>query len=303
MTDSVLYCIANPTAARGKRKGQVCQILSFLEQNHIATEIRWTESPRHGVAIARELAQSGVTRIASMGGDGTAFEVINGIMGSGRSQEVTLGIVPLGTGNSFLRDFDITSWQEAAWRIVRGNTQSVDLGRVIVLDHDGVEPVYFHNMIGFGLIAHACHLRHTRYPWMGDYAYHGAFFNLLFGMKSYSMQFQVEDGEKTRVCIPLAAICNSQFTGHNMRLSPRSLAQDGKLDFLYSDPLRAWELFKLFLALPSGNHIDYPKVRFHFVQSLDIQIEEIDYFMADGEVIPGKHLQIDVLPASLSLFL
>lgn len=302
MPNSVLYCIANPAAARGKMRSRVGEVLSFFAKNNIETKICWTERPRHGIQIARELTDSGVIRIVSIGGDGTAFEVINGILQSGNHRQVSFGILPLGTGNSFLRDFSIASWEEAAARIVKGETQSADIGRVTVLDRESVEPIYFHNIVGMGLIAEACRLRHTRYPWMGIYAYHGAFFNLLFGMKTYAIRFQPINGETTSIQSPLLAICNSQYTGHNMRLSPQSNVQDGRMELLYARHLSSWELLKLFLRLPSGRHLNHPAVRMDVFQSLETQIEGIDYFMVDGEIMNGSRLQIEVLPGELPLY-
>jgi diacylglycerol kinase (ATP) len=301
MSESRLYCIANPAAARGRLRSLVSEALSYFAQNNVETSLLWTEYPRHGVKIAQELADAGVTRIVSMGGDGAAFEVINGVMRSGNAQKVTLGILPLGTGNSFLRDFSIVSWKDAAERIVKGESQRVDIGRVAILDRENSEAVYFHNMVGLGLIADACRLRHTRFPWMGTYAYHGAFFNLLMGMKSYSLSIRFGEGESISIQSPLLAICNSQYTGHNMHLSPRSNVQDGRFELLYTLPITTWELLGLFLGLPTGRHLNHPKTRTISIPSLEVQIEGIDYFMVDGEIVSGGRLLVEILPGFLSL--
>jgi diacylglycerol kinase family enzyme len=136
---------------------------------------------------------------------------------------------------------------------------------------------------------------------MGKYAYHGAFFHLLFGMKTYTIRIGMENGEMASIQSPLLAVCNSQYTGHNMRLSPRSNVQDGGLELLYTHCISAWRLLKLFLHLPSGDHLKHPDVRMNVFQSLETQIEGIDYFMVDGEIVNGSRLLIDVLPGALSL--
>lgn len=302
MSTAMLYCIANPAAARGTMRRRASEVLSFFNHNHLEATFLWTEKPRHGVHLARELTDSGATRIVSIGGDGTAFEVINGIMQSANHSRVAMGILPLGTGNSFLRDFSITSWEDAAKRIVNGETRCVDIGKAIVMDKVDEGPIYFHNMVGLGLVAEACRLRHTRYPWMGRYAYHGAFFHLLFGMKDYPIRFGSGNGEPSSIQSPLLAVCNSQYTGHNMRISPRSNVQDGGMELLYTHRITAWPLLKLFLRLPSGDHLKHPHVRMEVFQGLEIQIEGIDYFMVDGEIVNGSRLRIDVLPSALPLY-
>lgn len=303
MLESRLYCIANPAAARGRLRTIVSDALSYFNHKNLETSLLWTERPRHGIQIAQELVESGVARICSIGGDGTAFEVINGVLRSGHAQGVTVGILPLGTGNSFLRDFSIRSWIDAAERIVKGKSQPVDIGRIVVLDRENSEPVYFHNMVGFGLVADACRLRHTRFPWMGTYAYHGAFFTLLPGLKSYTFSMRFDKGDSTSVRSPLAAICNSQYTGHNMRLSPRSNVQDGLFELLYTLPISAWQLLQLFLKLPTGRHLNHSKVQSISIPSLEIQVEGIDYFMVDGEIVSGDRMRIEIVPGALNLFI
>ncbi|MBN2326080.1 MAG: hypothetical protein JXR73_02925 [Candidatus Omnitrophica bacterium] len=305
MNQDALYCIANPCAARGKIQKRIRIVLDFFSHNRVPVQLLWTERPRHGVELARRLAASGAKRIASIGGDGTAFEVINGLMQARQNDpgvETALGILPLGTGNSFLRDFSIRSWKAAAERILQNNIQAVDIGRIAVHDPPGEKILYFHNMAGFGLVAQACRLRHTRYPWMGRYAYHGAFFQLLFGMKTFDITLRTNEKEPVAVQSPLCALCNSQYTGHEMHLSPRSLVCDGKMELLYGESISARDLFNLFLSLPSGRHLDHPKVKTQSIQSLDIEIQGLDYFMVDGDIESGSRFHIDVLPRALPLF-
>ena len=129
MNGNILHCIANPHAARGTRKREVEAIQAFFQQHSLPSALYWTEYPHHAMEIAERLVRSGAKRIAALGGDGTAFEVINGMMRSGASQDVSLAILPLGTGNSFLRDYGIASWEEMALRVVRGETRRVDTSR------------------------------------------------------------------------------------------------------------------------------------------------------------------------------
>jgi len=303
MMESALYCIANPKAGGGKLKKHISDITSFFSENRIAYELIWTEGPRHGTQLAEQLANAGVQRLASLGGDGTAFEVINGILRSQSAAETALSILPLGTGNSFLRDYGITTWQEAARRLVAGSTRRVDAGRIEFPGKEIPKPVFFHNMAGFGLAAEACRLRHTRYSWMGRLAYHGAFLNLLPGLKSYSMRLRVDENREIVIQTPLLAINNSQYTGHNMHLSPLSHVEDGYFELLYAEGIKAGELFRLFLTLPTGRHIQHPKVQIKKAQRVDLAIDGIDYFMVDGEIVEGNTLRIEICPGALNILI
>ncbi len=301
MTNQAIYCIANPKAAQGKIHNQVDSIQSFFDSNNTKSEFIWTTHPRHAIEIAKDLSLSGKSIICSVGGDGTAFEVINGVMLSGCAANIKLGIIPMGTGNSFLRDFGIRTWQEAVKRIVDGKVHPVDIGCVHILDSESGNPVYFHNMIGFGLIANACKLRHTQFSWLGKYAYHGAFLKLLFKMKSYMMQLSSELTGGITVQSPVLAVCNSQYTGYEMHLSPQSLVDDEYFDLLYTKDISAWQLLKLFLSLPTGKHLEHPKAVFDKIKDFEIVIDNIDYFMIDGEILEGRHFKVDMLPAALNI--
>ncbi len=303
MLESALYCIANPKAGGGRLKKHISDITHFFSENRIAYESIWTEGPGHGSLLAEQLANTGVQRLASLGGDGTAFEVINGILRSQRAAETALSILPLGTGNSFLRDYGITTWQEAARRLAAGAIRRVDAGRIGFPGNETRETVFFHNMAGFGLAAEACRLRHTRYPWMGKFAYHGAFLNLLPCMKNYSMRLQVDGNKDIEIQTPLLAINNSQYTGHNMHLSPLSQVEDGYFEMLYAEGITAGELFRLFLTLPTGKHIQHPKVQLKKIQRVDLVIEGIEYFMVDGEIAEGNAMRIEINPGALNILI
>ena len=302
MSDGVFYGIANPFAAGGRIKKSVRDVQSFLMDYNIQLDILWTEKPRHAVEIAEGLVNAGKTHIAALGGDGTAFEAINGVMRSERRDDASLAIIPLGTGNSFLRDFGITTWREAALRVIQGGARKVDIGRIDIFEKDSEESIYFHNMAGFGLIADACRLRHTRFPWMGKYAYHGAFVNLLIGMKTYSLRLEVDGGGLSSKRTPLLALCNSQFTGHNMHLSPVSNVEDGTFELIYAEDMTARELFNLFLKLPSKKHLDHPNVRVQKAKSVDLEVDGIDFFMLDGEIISGRKMHVEMLSRALNVF-
>jgi len=301
MTSQTIFCIANPNAAQGKIRSQVDSIQSFFESNNAVSEFIWTTHPRHAIEIARDLSLSGKSIICSVGGDGTAFEVINGVMLSGEAANIKLGIIPMGTGNSFLRDFGIRTWQQAVKRIVAGETHPVDIGCVNILKPESEKPVYFHNMLGFGLIANACKLRHTHFSWLGKYAYHGAFLKLLFGIKSYKMKLRSEETGSLTIESPLSAVCNSQYTGYEMHLSPQSMVDDGYFDLIYSKDISAWQLLNLFISLPQGKHLEHPKAVFDKIKYFELSVDSINYFMIDGEILAGSHFKVEMLPAALNV--
>ena len=114
------YAIVNGVAGGGRCAKLAPEVLESLERRGVALEVAFTEDPKHATELARDAAANGCRRFLSVGGDGTAAEVVNGLVSAGVSNECELAMLPLGTGNSFLRDFDITDTESAANAIVRG---------------------------------------------------------------------------------------------------------------------------------------------------------------------------------------
>jgi len=300
--DTVYHFIANPQARRGKIMDELRAVREAFRQAGKAAKFFFTEHPRHAIEIAEDLARSGAEIILSCGGDGTAFEVVNGIMRSGRAKSVRLGIIPLGTGNSFMRDFGVSSWRESVERIFREKTIKADIGRIIPADGENSSCVYFHNMAAFGTFAEACKLRHGGFRFMGKHAYNAAFLYLLTHLKLYPIQLAFDGSSPLEFRGPIVAVCNSQFTGHDIRLSPSSRIDDGRFEAIYVEDVPASELFKLFLKHPSGQHLNHPKITVVSASRIDIRIEDIDCHMVDGELFSNRPLRIDCLPQALEIF-
>ena len=98
--------VVNPADGFGKCGQLVGPALNRLKESGVPLEIRETTRAGHGMEIAREAYQQGYRRFIAVGGDGTSFEIINGIYPAALvGGKPSLGFLPLGTGNSFLRDF------------------------------------------------------------------------------------------------------------------------------------------------------------------------------------------------------
>jgi len=66
-----------------------------------AVDVVRTEGPGHGTELAARAARDGVARVVAVGGDGTVHDVANGLLR--HESDVTLGVVPIGTGNDFAK--------------------------------------------------------------------------------------------------------------------------------------------------------------------------------------------------------
>ena len=97
--------IVNPAAAHGKCAKRAASAIGELTERGLSVSVRHTQAPGDGVRLARRALDEGYTRLIAVGGDGTANEVVNGVAPVRPDGTVTLATIPLGTANSFLRDF------------------------------------------------------------------------------------------------------------------------------------------------------------------------------------------------------
>lgn len=291
----------NPKAGNGKGVQAFEEIKVFFAQNQINLQMISSSAPREAIAIAQSLIADGADTLLSIGGDGTAFEVINGIMKSGRAATTRLGILPLGTGNSFLCDYDITNWKQVAELIFKGQSRFVDIGKASYIQDNQPRELFFHNVLGLGMMAQGCELRHKKFRFLGTWAYHAAFFYMLphLPLRTY---YILSDGQGKIIKTSILAVCNSQYTGKDMHLCPVSNTQDGLFDIIYTDPLSSWDILQLFRGLSSGEHLRNPAVHVMQAKSIVIESKETQPVMIDGELEGQLPMQIEVLPRALQVY-
>src|SRR5512137_1838712 len=139
LPDLKTMLVLNPHAGKGKGLTAFAAIRAMLAERIGRMDVKVSEYAGHAFQIGRDAASQGFERILSIGGDGTPFEIVNGLYAEGRpGRDIELGMIPAGTGNSFLRDFSLTTWRDAVENILAGKRRRVDLVE-IVYDRDGHE--------------------------------------------------------------------------------------------------------------------------------------------------------------------
>src|SRR5207249_3830454 len=140
--------------------------LDRLQAAGVAVECRETSGLGHASEIAREAWREGYRKFISVGGDGTSFEIVNGLFPQRDGTETpTLAILPLGTGNSFLRDFSNRGVEYAMESLIAGRTRKCD---VLRLRHkDGV--LHYINILSIGFSADVATLRQRHFGGWGEF--------------------------------------------------------------------------------------------------------------------------------------
>jgi diacylglycerol kinase (ATP) len=316
--------IINPAAGGGRCRDLVPSAIARLRSAGIELETAETNAAGEATRIAREGYQQGFRKFLAVGGDGTSFEIVNGLFPESSSQSpvlssrepaksadrriedqriATLGFLPLGTGNSFLRDF---SDPKAADRGLEHALKAIEARRsrscdVLHLTHKSGE-LYYINILSVGFAADVAALRHRRFLNLGHAGYLAAIFLSLARLKRRPFPVRVggQGSFDTRPCLFLT-FNNSKFTGGTMMIAPDARTDDGLIEYVRWGPIGRVGLIKNLSTLYDGTHTEHPLAERQGVRQVEFQLNEPVDVMIDGEVMELECRKIDVLPSALQV--
>ncbi|MGA9526530.1 MAG: diacylglycerol kinase family protein [Terriglobales bacterium] len=307
MRESFL-AIINPAAGGGHCRELVLPALARLRSAGIGIETAETSHRGEATRLARDGYQRGFRRFLAVGGDGTSYEVVNGLFPDCLSDTPnasegtpTLGFLPLGTGNSFLRDFSdpkaTDHGMEYAMRAIEARqSRPCD---VLRLTHKGGE-LYFINLLSVGFAADVAALRHRRFMGLGHAGYLLSIFLSLARLKRRPFPVRVNgDGEFERRRCLFLTFNNSKFTGGTMMIAPEACTDDGLIEYVRWGPIGRLGLIKNLPTLYDGTHTRHPLAERYATKKIEFQLDGPVDVMIDGEVLTLECQAIGVLPSAL----
>jgi diacylglycerol kinase (ATP) len=291
--------IVNPAAGGGRSRKMLGPALERLRAGGVAIDVAETQSAGDASGIARAAYALGQRRFIAVGGDGTSYEVLNGLFPeASASERPTLGFLPLGTGNSFLRDFSDRGVEHAIESLIAGRAQSCD---VLRLRHRaGV--IYYMNLLSVGFAADVATLRARRFSSYGQLGYLISIFLGLARLQRRPFPVRV-DGETDfdrRRCLFLT-FNNSKFTGGTMMIAPNAEVNSGLIEYVRWGAIGRLGLMRNLPKLYDGTHIDHPLAERKAVKRVEFDLDAPVDVMVDGEVLTVHCEELDVLPGALNV--
>jgi diacylglycerol kinase (ATP) len=273
--------------------------LERLRAGGVEVEVVETQGVGDATRIAREAYGRGRRRFIAVGGDGTSYEVVNGLFPEASAGEPpTLGFLPLGTGNSFLRDFSDRGVEHAIESLIAGRSQACD---VLRLRHrDGV--IHYINLLSVGFPADVATLRARRFSRQGELGYVISIFLGLARLRRRPFPVRA-DGEKEfdrRRCLFLT-FNNSKFTGGTMMIAPKAEVNSGLIEYVRWGAIGRLGLIGNLPRLYDGTHIEHPRAERKAVRRVEFDLKEPVDVMVDGEVLTLHCEELDVLPGVLNV--
>ena len=300
MTPSPRFlAIVNPAAAGGKTRSMLGPALDKLRAGGLEIEVAETTAPGDASRIARAAYIRGERQFIAVGGDGTSFEVVNGLFPLvPDAARPILGFLPLGTGNSFLRDFSARGLDHAMESLLAHRRQPCD---VLRLRHrDGV--LHFINLLSMGFSADVATLRARRFAAWGEPGYFISIFLTLarFNRRAFPVRTLTSTEFDRRPCLFLT-FNNSKFTGGTMMIAPHAAIDSGTIEFVRWGPIGRIGLIRNLSTLYDGSHVNHPMAERQAIPLVQFNLDASVDVMVDGEVLTLHCEQIDVLPGALDV--
>jgi YegS/Rv2252/BmrU family lipid kinase len=296
--------IVNPASDHGATGRNLAAIARQVRATLGEFETLLTRSVGDGAALGREAVDAGRRLVVAVGGDGTASEVVDGLLS--RSYRGEFGFIPRGSGGDFRRSVGIPAdVPGAARQLVAPGRRQVDLGRIEFTALDGRRSVrHFCNVASCGISAVVARNVNAGTKVLGGHlAFKLASARALLGWHDQAIRWRVDGGPWVEDAVTALSVCNARYFGGGIMVSPGADMEDGLLDVTV---WKGYGLVDFVLQQPKlydGRHVQLAKTR--LLRGREIEVEPLGgarvLLEADGEQPGLLPARFTVLPAALTL--
>jgi len=299
------FAIVNPNAGNGKGKKDWARISNDLRKLDLNFTENFTDCKGHAIILAKDAINAGFRKFICIGGDGTLNEIVNGAFEQKAcgTNDLTLGLIPVGTGNDWGRMFGIPLNYEGASRIIKnGMTTPHDIGLVNFYNGKEKQQRYFINIAGLGF--EAVVVKRTNYQ--KDKGKSGKaiyFYNLLMSLLSYTNTEAevIADGITSNAKIFSLNVGNGRYCGGGMRQTPFASPLDGLLDVTVINGMGKIEIIRNLKILYNGKILEHPKVTGYKCRNLRVTSDSVLYIEADGESLGHLPAEFSIIPSAINI--
>jgi YegS/Rv2252/BmrU family lipid kinase len=290
-----IYLIYNPYS--GNRKGITIleKVKPIFENVNVAVDVIETQYAGHARELANTLPFEGYDGLCIIGGDGTMHEIVNGMLKRDDGAKIPIGLIPGGTGNSFMHHVDCLDPEVAARRILTGRKRKVDIAKA----NANGEIIFGFNIVGWGLPTDIVETA-TKIKWIGGQCYNIA--SLVEVLRNKPRLARVTfDKKKIAGDYGFILGCNTIHTGTDMKMAPFAQINDGLIDLIVLKKAGRLKLLYLFTKLFKGRHIGDSAVEYHQVKQFTIEPIDSHVLNIDGEMIGATPLKVKMLKREIEV--
>jgi YegS/Rv2252/BmrU family lipid kinase len=288
--------VANPISGQGRAMHHRHEIEAVLRRHGLDFGFVISERPGHAGELVAQAVERGCRHVLAVGGDGTVNECANGIFRqhAAPTEEVTLGVMPIGTGNDWARTHRIPKdYAGVAALMASGASRLQDVG-VAAFGDGSVR--HFVNVAGLGFDAHVVEALPDRT--LGPMAYLVGLAKGLLAYRAVPLGLTFAGRRiDTRAFVLFFAI--GRYCGSGMNVAPQAEVDDGRFDITLIQDLSRWEVLKSLRRLFDGTLLTHPKVLALREAEASVESETAQPVEADGELIGRAPVHFTLLPRAL----
>jgi YegS/Rv2252/BmrU family lipid kinase len=303
MQNKAWAVIVNPSAKGGKAAKIAQKLWAIFDARKITYVIYETKSQGGGEECARQCMDDGHTQILIAGGDGSVYDVLNGMLSHPNYsvESYKLAVFPIGTGNDFARITKASaSPDHFAELLEKMNFRRFDVGQIIRERH----PIrYFINVAGLGfdaqVAAYANDLKKKGYSGIITYVF--ALLATLFRYRDVDCTLSVDDAEPFRMSLFTVLAGNGTHAGNGMRLAPDANPADGYFHITCVGKISRLKVVLNVHRIFAGTFKHFKEVKIYTARSLRIVPHENVAIQTDGEWLETGAVEFKILPAAVQM--
>jgi diacylglycerol kinase (ATP) len=260
------FVIVNPNAGRRKGEKDWPEITRLLTAANIQFKSIFTQHRIHAIREARKFVEMGYRNIIVVGGDGTMNETVNGIFTQAKrpTDSITIGMIPVGTGNDWCRMFGIPDDYKGAIDIIKkGHTFLQDVAWVKFIQAGLEKNRFFVNMAGMGYDAMVAEKTNKQKDEgkAGPMSYFVNIFSSLFSFEEAHTEVLVDGEEVLRAPVFTMNVGVCKYNGGGMMQLPKAIPDDGNLDMTVITKLSRFRVMRSVRKLYDGSFTSLPQVK------------------------------------------
>ncbi|MEO5953261.1 MAG: diacylglycerol kinase family protein [Chloroflexia bacterium] len=312
LLDGWTIVICNPVSGSGRGLALLAIVKRALDGAGVTYSAEVSGKRGDVARLARSAVLSGCNSVIVIGGDGTFFEAVNGIMGpvdpsaaaGSAVGGVSVGLVQAGRGSDFGRSAGVPSdVDEACVRLVAGRTANFDLGHITYRSFDGQERHrFFANAAGLGFDAEVAQRANSGSRNLGGtIPYLNSLFRTLISYSNKNIEVRLDGGETKASRVNSFVVANGQYFGGGMKIAPNASLSDGILDVTVLGDLTKPDLIRNVPRVYDGSHLTHPKVSSARASTVEVTSTDRTLIQADGEVLGLTPATFTIVPAALRM--
>mgnify|MGYP006174176397 CR=1 FL=1 len=292
------FCfIVNPTSGTKKSLHIFRKVEEQFKKKGFHPDLFLTKTRGHAIDIMENIDIDEYKGCIVIGGDGTFHEVINGLLKRTDQKLLPIGLIPGGSGNSFLYNKDVIDPALIAYDILKLRKREIDIIEV----KTSSEKIYSINLTGWGLVTDIGYFAEKN-RWLGPsrYTIISIIEILKNKMRSATLNYK---GKTIKKEFTFIVACNTKYVGKGMMMAPNAEVDDGLLDLIIvNGNISRLKLFQTLPKLFKGTHIDDPEVEYLQLKEFSLYTDDADKLNIDGELKGNTPIDVKIIPKAIEIF-